>query len=169
MNQPLLFSFLILAATIFPARYSHAEQIEQTIQDPQESADDGSGRGAFRSYYLPRSNGHSIYFLPGSADLDDSAGSAIAEAVSHLASNPALRIMLTPFVDISSDGENADDLSKNRAAAVADALIAGGVNPDRISVTARRIENINIARCSSEYCRQSYRRVEMDFSRSSVK
>ena len=117
-------------------------------------------------YRLPPSNNRSLYFLPGSADLTESARLAIAEAVAHLKAIPALSISLKSYTDASEDHEYGPELRKLRATAVAGTLVAQGIPLQRILIEdSQDGEQQRTASCTSEYCRQGYRRVSVDFVR----
>lgn len=79
-------------------------------------------------YHLPISNNHSLYFLPGSSDLNESARSNIAAAARRLKAIPTLRASLVAYTDALEDSEYGDKLRRARAMTVSDALaVRGGV------------------------------------------
>jgi len=148
--------------TMQPCRAQDRAEASQSLQAP---AIPDPAADAFPQYHLPISNNHSIYFLPGSADLSESAKSNIVATAAHLKAIPVLFASLMAFTDAWENHEYGDELRRTRAATVADALVALGVPRQRISITAGKDHEQSAAPCTSEYCRQSYRRVRVDVSR----
>ena len=169
MDDHLPFAFLLLVATIFVMRSGHAEPDRSPPLATQAVAAAANELPETRYYRLQTSSVHSIYFLPGSDRFDESAQQAILNAASRLRTDQTLNVALVAYMDEATDGEDANSLVKSRADAVARALEEAGVDPDRISRSATHDDHAATARCSSEYCRQSYRRVALLFSRSSRK
>jgi peptidoglycan-associated lipoprotein len=158
-----------LAAPLLVAAIMNATPVRAQKADgfpPLQSASviTGAGVEAYPRYHIPRSSSHSIYFLPGSADLDDSAQMSVAVAAKRLIANSALRVSLVAYGDDLEDGIYGADLRTKRAAAVVDAFDASGISRHRISTTASRDPRQTSASCTSEYCRQSYRRVGLVFT-----
>lgn len=121
------------------------------------------------NFHLPRSSLHSIYFLPGSADLNESASTCISTIAARLEADPALRVSVVGHADDFSEGVDSEALRNTRAVALADALSSLGISRNRISTTTSHEDVQGAAHCTSEYCRQSYRRVEVLFMRLSYK
>lgn len=120
-------------------------------------------RGGFR---LPASHGNSIYFLPGSAGLTETALACLAAAADRLQANTALHVTVVGYADDLGEAAFGEELRAGRAAAVADELLALGVPPRRIATAAANGEEDAVLPCISEYCRQNYRRAALLFSKS---
>ncbi len=56
-------------------------------------------------YHLPRSNNHSIYFLPGSVELGDSARQVLSDTAVRLNALPNLVVTLEGYTDEFEDAE----------------------------------------------------------------
>lgn len=158
------FPALLLVAAILNATPVRAQKADGFPPLQSASVITGTGVEAYPRYHIPRSNSHSIYFLPGSADLDDSAQMSVAVVAKRLIANSALRISLVAYGDDLEDGIYGAELRMKRAAAVVDAFDALGVSRHRISTTASKDLGQSSASCTSEYCRQSYRRIGLVFS-----
>lgn len=74
----------------------------------------------------------SVYFPVNVATLDDSARTAIAGAARFLAGDPTIRAQITGYTDPTGDLAANQELAKQRALAVRDALVAAGLPLDRI-------------------------------------
>ncbi len=122
---------------------------------------------ALHHYHLPRSNNHSIYFLPGSAELGESARQALSDTAAHLSALPHLMVKMEAYSDEFEDAAYGTEVRKARAEATIDALQELNIPRRRIVVTAGSDSEHTSSSCTSEYCRQSYRRVRLEFSRTS--
>ena len=169
MDDHLPVAFLLLVATAFVMRPGHAEPDRSPTPATVEIGAAANAVPETRYYRLPPSSVHSIYFLPGSDRFDESAQQAILNAAARLRADLTLNVALVPYLDEATDGDDAGSLVKSRADAVAHALEEAGIDPNRISRNTHHDEDTTTARCSSEYCRQSYRRVALLFSRASRK
>ena len=77
----------------------------------------------------------SVYFAIGSSELGDEARGKISVVASLLVSNPGTRVTVTGHADRETGtAERNMELSRNRAENVAEALIAAGIEADRITV-----------------------------------
>ena len=77
----------------------------------------------------------SVYFAIGSSELSDEARGKISVVASLLVSNPGTRVTVTGHADRETGtAERNMELSRNRAENVAEALIAAGIEADRITV-----------------------------------
>jgi len=74
-----------------------------------------------------------VYFPVGSKDLDDDAKNVIA-SVGEAIKKDATKLSITGYADKTGDEKMNEELSKNRAMAVRDALIAAGVKEDAIEM-----------------------------------
>jgi outer membrane protein OmpA-like peptidoglycan-associated protein len=74
-----------------------------------------------------------VYFPVGSKDLDDEAKNVIA-SVGEAIKKDATKLIITGYADKTGDEKMNEELSKNRAMAVKDALIAAGVKEDAIEM-----------------------------------
>lgn len=120
--------------------------------------------GVYAPPHLPKSHTRSIYFLPGSSRLDDSANAAIAQVVARFQADARLRVTVTGYSDAVGDGSQAEELRRSRPEEVAESLSRLGVDRRRIYIVSGD-EDEDTAQCTSEWCRQSYRRVGLAFSR----
>ncbi|MBI4985036.1 MAG: OmpA family protein [Rhodocyclales bacterium] len=156
---------LILLASAIPA-VADMETPAASVPGATAPAEDGPGSASddSPSYRLPQSHGRSIYFLPGSASLDESAVASVAAAAARLQADPGLRLTVVGLADDQGDAGQGDELRAERAAAVVTALLELGIPSERMSPTVSRDEDAH--QCISEYCRQIYRRAALIFSRS---
>jgi outer membrane protein OmpA-like peptidoglycan-associated protein len=164
IRRSLPFASLLVAATMLTVTPIRAQETDRSPLFQPASEVTGRGVEAYPRYHIPRSSSHSIYFLPGSADLDDSAKASIAFAAKHLAANSAVTISVVAYGDDVEDGTYGVQLRMKRATAVADAFDASGIPRHRISITASKDQGLTSEACTSEYCRQSYRRVGLVFA-----
>lgn len=116
-------------------------------------------------YHLPRSNNHSIYFLPGSAELSESAKRILSDTAAHLNALPQLVVTLEGYSDELEDAAYGPVVRRARVEAIVDALQEMNIPKRRIVTTTAHDSQQASASCTSEYCRQSYRRVRLEFSR----
>ena len=73
-----------------------------------------------------------VYFAVGAAALNDADKSVVAKTLEALAANPNAIVLLSGFHDPSGDPAKNAELAKQRAFAVRDALVAGGVASERV-------------------------------------
>lgn len=158
------FAVLLFVATFLNATPVRAQKSDGFPSFQSTSVVTGTGVEAYPRYHIPRSSSHSIYFLPGSADLDDSAQMSVAIAAKRLIANSKLKVSVVAYGDDLEDSIYGAELRMNRAAAVAGAFDASGIHRHRISTAASKDHGQTSASCTSEYCRQSYRRVGIVFS-----
>jgi outer membrane protein OmpA-like peptidoglycan-associated protein len=74
-----------------------------------------------------------VYFPVGAKDLDDDAKNVIA-SVGEAIKKDANKLSITGYADKTGDEKMNEELAKNRAMAVKDALIAAGVKEDAIEM-----------------------------------
>lgn len=75
-----------------------------------------------------------VYFAVGKAQLDAADQAAVGKTVEALAAKPAGIVLLSGFHDASGDPVKNVELAKQRALAVREALLAGGVAAERIKL-----------------------------------
>jgi K(+)-stimulated pyrophosphate-energized sodium pump len=75
-----------------------------------------------------------VYFASGKADLGADAQKAIAGAVAALKANAAQKVGITGYTDKTGNQAANEELAKNRAIGVRDALKAAGITEDRIAM-----------------------------------
>ena len=81
--------------------------------------------------------GYLVFFTEHSADIDPPAASVIAQAAAAAKASPGLPVEVRGYTD-SAGNVSADVLlSQRRAKRVADALVADGVDPARITRQGR--------------------------------
>ena len=158
-------ALLLVAASMLAMEPGRAQDQAEASQSVHALANPDTGTEVSPHYRLPISNNHSLYFLPGSADLSESAKSNIAATAAHLKAIPALFASLVAYTDAWEDHEYGEELRRTRAVTVSDALVALGVLRHRISIRTGKDQEQSMAPCISEYCRQSYRRVRVEVSR----
>ena len=73
-----------------------------------------------------------VYFAVGAAALDDADKGVVAKTLEALGANSQAIVLLSGFHDPSGDPAKNDELAKQRAMSVRDALVAGGVAADRV-------------------------------------
>ena len=73
-----------------------------------------------------------VYFAIGKAELDEADKGVVGKTLEALGANPKAIVLLSGFHDPSGDPAKNAELAKQRAKAVRDALVAGGVAADRI-------------------------------------
>lgn len=143
----------------------HAEESAELASPNSLPAFASSEAVGLHRYNLPRSNNHSIYFLPGSAELSESARQALSDSATRLNAIPQLVVMLEGYSDEFEDAAHGPGLRKARVEAVIEGLLERNIPMRRIVTTNGHDAEQTSAFCTSEYCRQSYRRVGLEFSR----
>lgn len=73
-----------------------------------------------------------VYFAVGASTLSDADKGVVAKTLEALAANQNAIVLLSGFHDPSGDPARNAELAKQRAQAVRDALVAGGVAADRV-------------------------------------
>ncbi|MFO1266444.1 MAG: cytochrome c oxidase subunit II [Rubrivivax sp.] len=76
----------------------------------------------------------SVLFASGKSALDAPARTVLAQAVEYLSANPNAKVALSGYVDSTGSAAANAELAKQRAFAVRDALVKGGVKADRIDL-----------------------------------
>lgn len=75
-----------------------------------------------------------VFFEVGSATLAAEAQAVVAKTVAALAAKPDGIVLLSGFHDLSGDPAKNAELAKQRASAVRDALVAGGVDASLVKL-----------------------------------
>lgn len=75
-----------------------------------------------------------LFFETGMTALPANTGVALSSVVSYLAANPAAMAVVSGFHDPTGDAAVNEELAKNRAIAVRDALVTAGVAEGRIEL-----------------------------------
>ena len=75
-----------------------------------------------------------VYFDVGTANLPADAGASLAPVVEYLQANLSSMAVVSGFNDPTGDPVSNEELAKNRAGAVRDALVAAGVSEARIDM-----------------------------------
>lgn len=101
-----------------------------------------------------------VRFEVGKADLRPSDADRVSELAAYLKQNPTFRVELEGFADPRGSETYNMKLSTRRVNAVRDALIAAGVQKERILVGAYGELNVKCIQ-NVEACYQQDRRVEM--------
>lgn len=73
-----------------------------------------------------------VYFAIGEAKLNEPDKEVVGKTLAALTANPKAIVLLSGFHDPSGDAARNAQLAKDRAVAVRDALVAGGVAADRV-------------------------------------
>jgi len=76
----------------------------------------------------------SVLFNVGKSEISAQSMKAVGEAIARLHNESAMKVALSGFADRSGNPERNLELAKNRAFAVRDALLAGGIAQDRIQL-----------------------------------
>lgn len=164
--RQLVLMIVVTASTVVRFDFARAEHADETPERLPQSFVSVNDAQDVRLFRLPKSHVGSIYFLPGSDRLDDSARAAINDIAARLRGDVNLHVALIAYADEVSDGGDSLSLQKSRADAVASALAGEGIDLGRISKSSKLDDYETTMPCSSEYCRQSYRRVAIFISRS---
>lgn len=155
---------LLSALTALPCQ--SRETTGLALPNPLRAAASTEGDVPHR-YHLPRSNNHSIYFMPDSAALGESARQVLSDTAARLNALPHLVVTLEGYSDELEEAAYGYELRKARVEAMIDALQELNIPKRRIVTTSGHDSRQASASCASEYCRQSYRRVRLEFSRTS--
>jgi hypothetical protein len=99
-------------------------------------------------------------FAPGSTALPQKAGDELDRLVQLLEANPRLSVFLSGFTDSTGDAGQNRDLSRRRAAAVAEYLIRKGIDARRIHTSGLGEEH-PIAPNDTAEGRKKNRRIEV--------
>jgi len=153
--------------SILAAGLAFADDVASPSPHPEPGAPADGGTSAPQRFQLPRSNSHNIYFAPGSSSLGESAHASLAAAAARLRATPALSVTLTAYADAWENSQYGAELRRTRVSAVVDDLAALGIHSNRILATDGNERERRTASCTSEYCRQSYRRVGIEYLTSS--
>jgi len=76
----------------------------------------------------------SVLFKVGKSEISAESMKTVGEAIARLKDDGAMKVALSGFADRSGNPEQNLELAKNRAFAVRDALLAGGIAQDRIQL-----------------------------------
>ncbi len=104
--------------------------------------------------------GSDVLFDSGQATLQPGARTKLAELAAVLARYPRTVVQITGNTDSRGSAELNDRLSRERAQAVADELVANGVNPTRITTRGAGASN-PVASNDTPAGRQQNRRVDI--------
>jgi outer membrane protein OmpA-like peptidoglycan-associated protein len=107
--------------------------------------------------------GGSLLFTSGSTDLQPGALMTLQNVAQIMQKYPNLRVRVEGFTDSRGSDALNDALSRDRAAAVAQALQNDGVDPSRLEVIGHG-KSMPVATNSSAVGRQFNRRVALVFS-----
>ena len=102
--------------------------------------------------------GDRVFFAPGSAELGSRAMSVLQAQANWLKHRPGVRMSLEAHADDPGNALDNRILAERRAEVVRRRLIAEGVAPDRIRVTAHGIDK-RVALCPEPVCAAQNRRV----------
>src|SRR3954453_2342271 len=80
-----------------------------------------------------------VFFAPYSAELDQQATDTVDNAAAFAKDRGAQPVVLIGYAAPPDPGKDVAGLSDQRAAAVKAALVADGINPNRISVVAQGV------------------------------
>ena len=75
-----------------------------------------------------------MFFATGQSALDSEARTTVEAAVAYLQAHPETKVALSGFVDSTGNAAANEELAKQRAQAVRDALQAAGVTAERIDL-----------------------------------
>jgi hypothetical protein len=95
-----------------------------------------------------------LFFDTGATALPADSGTALAPVIAYLGANPTAMAVVSGFNDPTGDRAANEELAKNRAIAVRDALVAGGI-------ADTRIELLKPADTTGEGSLEAARRVEV--------
>lgn len=75
-----------------------------------------------------------VFFDVDKAELPAAAGAELAGTIEYMLANPSARANITGYHDPTGDKAYNEDLAKNRAMTVRDALVAAGISEDRLDL-----------------------------------
>ena len=104
-----------------------------------------------------------VLFDTGAATLKPGADLALNRLAEFMRDNEKMRVIVEGHTDSQGADSYNEELSRERARAVADALAGRGIAPDRIEALGRG-ETYPVATNDSSAGRQQNRRVEIVFS-----
>jgi peptidoglycan-associated lipoprotein len=122
-------------------------------------ADEAERTKEYRHAFLI-SVGDRVFFAENSATLGGRAQSIIGNQARWLKVRPNLSVTVIGRSDDGGDESSAEALSKSRADAVRDRLIAAGLDPARIEIRATGNDD-HLALCSTPLCRAENRNAEV--------
>jgi outer membrane protein OmpA-like peptidoglycan-associated protein len=79
-----------------------------------------------------------LYFDTGSVQLPQDSTAALAAVVAYLQANPDSKAVISGYHDSTGNQAGNEELAKNRAKSVREALTAAGISDDRIALTRPR-------------------------------
>ena len=101
-----------------------------------------------------------IKFAPGKSELDGEATASVNKIYDFLTADKDIKVEIDGFTDNSGDAKKNKELSKNRAQAIVDALVAKGINKKRLTAKGYGQEK-PVADNSTEAGKAMNRRVEI--------
>lgn len=101
-----------------------------------------------------------LRFAPDNADLSADRRAALDRIAALLVANPTVRLEIDGYTDLPPPGDTAQALSRRRAAAVADYLVAHGVSPAVLTVAGYG-DSRPVADNGTDAGRAANRRVEI--------
>jgi peptidoglycan-associated lipoprotein len=104
--------------------------------------------------------GDRVFFAENSSAIGGRARSVIEQQARWLMARPELSVMVIGRADDEGDGKSARDLSLQRAQAVRDRLVAGGLPSNRIEIRAAG-EDDRVALCRGAMCEAQNRNAEV--------
>jgi peptidoglycan-associated lipoprotein len=102
--------------------------------------------------------GRRTYFAAGSAELDSTAKATLDKQIAWLEKYPSWLVKLQGFADDPGSESAMKKLSAERADAVMNYLIAGGISPNRLWAKGYGTERI-VRDCPDKSCKVQNRRV----------
>jgi K(+)-stimulated pyrophosphate-energized sodium pump len=75
-----------------------------------------------------------VYFDVDQSALPAGSDTALSAVIAHLRENPTSTAVISGYHDASGDQAANEELAKNRAASVRDALLAAGIDETRINL-----------------------------------
>lgn len=92
-----------------------------------------------------------VFFERGSNKVEKRFAPTIATFVKRLANNPDVKLLLTGYVDPSTDTDTRsfDELAEGRTEAVADELVSRGISRERIVIADTATYNVEMPRITS--------------------
>lgn len=109
---------------------------------------------------------NNIYFAYGSSEFTESARKSIERHAERLLANPRKLVTLVGYTDDLSSSSYSIALGVRRAEAVREQLLLLKVLPSQVRIISYGHDKFPTVPCHSEVCRESYRRVELRYSRS---
>ncbi len=111
----------------------------------------------------------SVYFALGSIDLGAAERKRLERVAGELVRDRSKKATLVGFTDHLGSREYSVALATKRINLISDTLVAAGVKPKQLKRLIRGYDTQSMRRCTTEICRQTLRRVDIQLTSGSKK